>query len=179
MADINLFDDFLTESSCSHDKKCPRPEYVDRKLPKKAELTVYSILGACAEGEPLSNVPIELYKLGGCKSPGLELVGCKFTDCEGKVVFRCLDPGEYAVKEIVNPCILEPEYYPCYRVVFCVPSECYEGNLDETITILNSFVNGDNYFLNFDPGCPNCPVPYGYGNLGYNNWGPGCGNGFC
>lgn len=176
MADINLFDDFLTTQSTATTDRCPRPETCNNVLPRKAELTVYSILGGCAEGEPLCNVPIELYRLGGCKSPGLELVGCKFTDAEGRCVFRCLEPGEYAVKECVNPCILEPEYYPGYRVVFCLPSPGFPGNLTETITILNSLVNGEHCFLNFDPGCPNCPGPHhcGCGNFGFNNWNNGC-----
>ena len=174
MAD--LFNDANIFGDCSVDTKCPPPEICDKPLPVKAELTVRSILGGCANGEPLCNVPIKLYKIGGCKAPGIELVGCKFTNAEGEAKFRCLEPGEYAIEEVVNPCILKAEYYPCYKVVFCYPSKEYDGRLEETIIVLNEMVN-DTRSVNFDQGCPCCQGPYNCGyNSGYNNC--GCNGGF-
>lgn len=90
--------------------KRPRP----KKIPKKGTIEVQSLLG-CSEGEVISGMPIELYKVD-CNS-GFELVDCKYTDSCGRVCFRCLDDGLYAIKQPVDPCYFEkPEYYPCYEV---------------------------------------------------------------
>ena len=60
-------------------------------------------------------MPIELYKVD-CNT-GFELVDCKYTDRCGKVCFKCLEDGLYAVKQPVDRCYFEaPEYYPCYEV---------------------------------------------------------------
>lgn len=91
---------------------CKRPQ--PKPIPKKGIIEVQSLLG-CSDGEPISGMPIELYKVD-CNT-GFELVDCKYTDRCGKVCFKCLEDGLYAVKQPVDHCYFEaPEYYPCYEV---------------------------------------------------------------
>ena len=91
---------------------CKRPQ--PKPIPKKGTIEVQSLLG-CSDGEPISGMPIELYKVD-CNT-GFELVDCKYTDRCGKVCFKCLEDGLYAVKQPVDRCYFEaPEYYPCYEV---------------------------------------------------------------
>lgn len=113
-----LFEDLecdgLYDCGCNEDprKYCRRPQ--PKPMPKKGIIEVQSFLG-CSDGEPISGVPIELYKID-CNT-GFELVDCKYTDRCGKVVFKCLDDGLYAVKQPVDLCYFEtPKYYPCYEV---------------------------------------------------------------
>lgn len=102
---------------CYDDRKdcCKRPK--PKPIPKKGIIEVQSLLG-CSDGEPISGMPIELYKID-CNT-GFELIDCKYTDRFGRVCFKCLEDGLYAVKQPVDRCYFEaPEYYPCYEVCIC------------------------------------------------------------
>lgn len=115
--------------NCNLDRECcKRP--VQKPIPKKGSIEVQSLLG-CSDGEPISGMPIELYKID-CNT-GFELVDCKYTDSCGKVSFKCLDDGLYAIKQPVDPCYFEkPEYYPCYEV--CIS----KNNKHAKVVIINS-----------------------------------------
>ncbi|EGT3616158.1 hydroxyisourate hydrolase [Clostridium perfringens] len=94
------------------DDCCRRPR--PKSIPKKGTIEVQSLLG-CSDGEPISGMPVQLFKVD-CNT-GFELVACKETDRRGRCVFRCLEDGLYAVKQPVDRCFFEaPEYYPCYEV---------------------------------------------------------------
>lgn len=106
------FEDYFEEEYCKRPK--PRP------VPIKGRIDVTSKLG-CVEGEPLSGVAVELYRVD-CTS-GFELVSCQYTDSCGCVSFICLEDGLYAIKQPLDPCYFEqPEYYPCYEV--CITPCC-------------------------------------------------------
>lgn len=102
-----------------------------KPMPKMGTIEVQSLLG-CSDGDPISGMAIQLYKVD-CNT-GFELIDCKETDRCGKVVFKCLEDGLYAIKQPVDRCYFEnPEYYPCYEV--CISPR----NKFARVIIINKF----------------------------------------
>ena len=93
-------------------------------------IIVTSVL-CCEDGEPLEDVEIELYLINDCKAPGFKLIDCKSTDKEGKVVFRCLNSGSYAIREVVPDNCLIPKYDRDFRI------ELTANNPEGRITVIN------------------------------------------
>lgn len=96
----------------------------------RGRITVRSVL-CCEDGEPLEGVKIELYLINDCKAPGFTLLDCKCTDENGEVVFRCLNDGNYSIREIVPHNCLTPKYYPDFTVSLT------ENDREGEITVIN------------------------------------------
>ncbi len=96
----------------------------------RGRIIVRSVL-CCEDGEPLEDVAIELYLINDCKAPGFKLIDCKCTDKDGKVTFRCLNTGSYAIREIVPDNCLIPKYDSDFRV------DITDCDLEGRITVIN------------------------------------------
>lgn len=106
-------DDCLEDTIDTSCMSCCRPTH--KPLPKMGRVEVYSLLN-CAEGDPISGVPFNLYRIeDGCE----KLVASKKTDKKGKVEFNCLEDGMYRIQQVVDECVFEcPQYYPGRE--FCI-----------------------------------------------------------
>ncbi|MDO4534458.1 MAG: prealbumin-like fold domain-containing protein [Clostridium perfringens] len=135
--DINL-DDFVKYLEngydpyhiCSYDvdEEC---DQWDPPEGGRGRIIVKSVL-CCEDGEPLEDVAIELYLISNCKAPGFKLIDCKYTDKDGKVIFRCLEVGEcYAIREIVPHNCLIPKYYSDFTI------ELTNSDPEGCITVIN------------------------------------------
>lgn len=80
-----------------------------KRVPQSGTLNLVSRLD-CAQGEPLENAPVSLYKVDrGCE----KLIGTKKTDENGAATFTCLEDGIYRVEQDLDPCLFEcAQYYP-------------------------------------------------------------------
>lgn len=85
-----------------------RPDPV-RPIPTSGTLNLASKLD-CAQGEPLENAPVNLYKIDcGCE----KLIATKKTDENGEVQFTCLENGVYRAEQNLDPCLFEcAQHYP-------------------------------------------------------------------
>lgn len=123
---MNL-DDFVKcfEKDCDPGCECD-------EMPKKGTIIIKCVLGDCEDGEALEGVEIELYKIDECIAPGFKLVDRKITDEKGKVSFKCLDFGQYRIKEVVPcNCHLTVKYHKSFKI------RLTRDNDKVTVTILN------------------------------------------
>lgn len=114
------YNEYFKDDSSKKEKKCKCIN---------GDITVISVYSSQL-GTRIKGVKINLYKLNGVCP---ELIDCKITDCEGKVIFMNLPKGTYRVIEVIDKRYFEKPSYARWNEV-----TIDESNTSDTVYAINN-----------------------------------------